>query len=44
MNTILSGTNISKSFGEGEKKNRKLNDISIEIREGEFTAIMGPSG
>lgn len=44
MNTILSGTNISKSFGAGEKKTRVLDDVSVEIREGEFTAIMGPSG
>ena len=44
MKTILSGENIRKSFGEGEEKNRVLDGVSVEIREGEFTAIMGPSG
>lgn len=44
MKTILAGANISKSFGEGVEKSRVLDDVSVEIREGEFTAIMGPSG
>jgi len=44
VKTILSGENIRKSFGEGEEKNRVLDGVSVEIREGEFTAIMGPSG
>ena len=36
--------NIVKEFGEKENKVRVLNDINIEINDGEFVSLMGPSG
>lgn len=44
MNQIIIGNNIVKSFGEGGERHIVLNDVSVEINEGEFIAIMGPSG
>ncbi|MEL4318193.1 ABC transporter ATP-binding protein [Leifsonia sp. YIM 134122] len=35
---------LSKSFGSGAGTVTALDDVSIGIRRGEFTAIMGPSG
>ncbi len=35
---------LSKSYGSGATTVTALNDVSIGIRAGEFTAIMGPSG
>lgn len=40
MKEILSAKNLIKSFGE----NQVLNDISVDIFEGDFTVIMGSSG
>ncbi|MEK6190006.1 MAG: ABC transporter ATP-binding protein [Carnobacterium alterfunditum] len=37
-------TNIYKRFSLGEGTLEVLNNINIEIKEGEFVAIMGPSG
>ena len=39
-NTIVSLNNIGKDFG----KVSALNDVSIDIREGEIFALLGPSG
>ena len=35
---------LSKTYGSGDTTVRALDDLSIEIPEGSFTAIMGPSG
>ena len=35
---------LSKSYGAGSTQVTALRDVSIGIRKGEFTAIMGPSG
>ncbi len=35
---------LSKVYGEGEARVLALDDVSIDLGEGEFTAIMGPSG
>src|SRR5690606_31383404 len=35
---------LTKSFGAGEGAVRALDDVSVGIRAGQFTAIMGPSG
>src|SRR5690554_5058839 len=36
--------NLSKSYGTGDGAVNALTDVSIGLRQGEFTAIMGPSG
>ncbi len=41
---MIRGTNIVKSFGEGELKLTVLKAINLEIKTGEFVAIIGPSG
>ncbi|MFE4240391.1 ABC transporter ATP-binding protein [Peribacillus butanolivorans] len=36
--------NVSKIYGEGDNKVTALDNISLNVREGEFVAIVGPSG
>ncbi|CAH0135462.1 Putative hemin import ATP-binding protein HrtA [Peribacillus frigoritolerans] len=36
--------NVSKVYGEGDNKVKALDDISLNVRAGEFVAIVGPSG
>ncbi|MGB3413391.1 MAG: ABC transporter ATP-binding protein [Microbacteriaceae bacterium] len=35
---------VSKSYGQGLGRVEALKNVSVELRRGEFTAIMGPSG
>ncbi|WP_299091033.1 ABC transporter ATP-binding protein [uncultured Microbacterium sp.] len=35
---------LTRTYGTGESGVRALDDVSVGIRRGEFTAIMGPSG
>lgn len=35
---------LTKTYGSGEGTVRALDDVSVGIRRGQFTAIMGPSG
>lgn len=35
---------ISKTFRAGNVETTALNDVSLQIQEGEFVAVMGPSG
>ena len=44
MNTLINGTDIFKSFGEGTEKVSVLNQVSIQVQKGQFVSIMGPSG
>ncbi|BBM17851.1 ABC transporter ATP-binding protein [Enterococcus avium] len=44
MNTLINGTDIVKSFGEGTEKVSVLNQVSIQVQKGQFVSIMGPSG
>lgn len=44
MSKIITGENIVKTFGSGEKQTKVLSGVNIEIEENEFTALMGPSG
>ncbi|MCM1288817.1 MAG: ABC transporter ATP-binding protein [Clostridium sp.] len=41
---LLQGRSIVKSFSQGDKGIRVLDNIDIEIYEGDFTVIMGASG
>ena len=36
--------NVSKHYGEGDAAVVALDDVSVSLNAGEFTAIMGPSG
>ncbi len=35
---------LSKSYVTGDMETRALDDVSFDVKEGEFVAIMGPSG
>lgn len=41
---MLKVTNLSKIFRTDEIETTALNNVSLEINDGEFVAIMGPSG
>ena len=41
---MISLKNISKVYGKGDVATTVLHEINLEIEEGEFIAIMGPSG
>lgn len=41
---MLSLQHISKYYQVGGNKNYVINDISLDVEEGEFVSIMGPSG
>lgn len=43
-NVIIEGKNVSKEYIMGGNVNRILNNVSIQVKEGEFVSIMGPSG
>jgi putative ABC transport system ATP-binding protein len=44
MQTILQAKNVQKVFGTKGNLYKALEDIDLEIKEGEFIGIMGPSG
>jgi putative ABC transport system ATP-binding protein len=44
MGRIVLLEGVSKRYGDGEASMRVLDDVSLEIEEGEFASIMGPSG
>ncbi|KMK78142.1 ABC transporter ATP-binding protein [Alkalihalobacillus pseudalcaliphilus] len=41
---ILKIENLSKEYGKGETAVKALNDVSFNVKKGEFVAIIGPSG
>ncbi|HSV49136.1 MAG TPA: ABC transporter ATP-binding protein [Candidatus Acidoferrales bacterium] len=41
---VLKIENLSKTFSLGKNKIQPLSNINLEVKKGEFTAIMGPSG
>lgn len=42
--TVLTLKNVEKIYGANENEVRAISDVSFEIEEGEFTAIVGTSG
>ncbi len=42
--TVLKIENLSRTFTLGKRKIQPLNGLDLEVKRGEFTAIMGPSG
>lgn len=44
MTTVLSLQNISKTYGSGHTEVTALKKLSLEVKAGEFVAVIGPSG
>ena len=44
MKNILELSHVEKIYGEKENQVQALKDINIQVREGEFIAIVGTSG
>jgi len=42
--SAVEARNIAKHFGQGENVVRALDDVSVDIRKGEFFTLLGPSG
>ncbi|MEY4305107.1 MAG: hypothetical protein RIT52_1282 [Pseudomonadota bacterium] len=40
----IEARNVVKAFGQGDTAVRALDDVSVEIRQGEFFTLLGPSG
>ncbi|MDM7932000.1 ABC transporter ATP-binding protein [Tabrizicola sp.] len=40
----ISARNVVKVFGQGASQMRALDDVSVDIRRGEFFTLLGPSG
>jgi spermidine/putrescine transport system ATP-binding protein len=40
----ISARNVVKAFGQGAGTVRALDDVSVDIRKGEFFTLLGPSG
>ena len=44
MKTIVELKNLSKIYNTGEKEFKALDNIDLELNEGEFVVVLGPSG
>ena len=43
-NTLIGLRNIEKSYAHGTSRTYVLRRINVDVKEGEFVSIMGPSG
>lgn len=41
---LIEVTNVSKTFGKGEAAAKVLNNVSLNVAQGEFVSLMGASG
>ncbi|MCB9151639.1 MAG: ABC transporter ATP-binding protein [Caldilineaceae bacterium] len=44
MTPVLQAESVAKVYGSGQASVRAVDDVSFEIRPGEFVALVGPSG
>ena len=44
MKFLIHALNLVKTYGEGESKTVALDNVSMDVGEGEFVAIIGASG
>ena len=44
VETVIVAHKIFKAFGEGETEIQALRNVDLEIKRGDFAAIVGPSG
>lgn len=44
MISVLKLSNVEKTYGEKENQVKALRNVNVEVKEGEFIAIVGTSG
>jgi putative ABC transport system ATP-binding protein len=44
MSKVIETKNLCRYFGEGELLVKALDNVSVDVEDGEFSAIIGPSG
>ena len=44
METVVAASALQKTYGQGESEVHALAGVDVQVRAGQFVAIMGPSG